>query len=240
MLPRLIVFDGPTAAGKSAAGFRLSQDLGYQFFDTGLLFRVTCWKALQTGDGPYAEALCARIAAALELELLPPEPDEARAGRTSTVKVDGQDITWELRQPRVDRLLPAVSAMAGVREALTERMRRIGTAYQAGQGLAQGVVVVGRDVGTVVFPDARCKFFLTAQPSVRARRRYAELKAQGASVQLQAVLADLQERDRIDSTRRLAPTKAASDAIILDTTDLSLDATLTALHSRLRERFSAP
>ena len=130
--------------------------------------------------------------------------------------------------------------MAGVREALTERMRRIGTAYQSGQGLAQGVVVVGRDVGTVVFPDARCKFFLTAQPSVRAQRRYAELKAQGASVQLQAVLADLQERDRIDSTRQLAPTKAASDAIILDTTDLSLDATLTALHSHLRERFAAP
>lgn len=240
MFPRLIVFDGPTAAGKSAVGFRLSQDLGYQFFDTGLLFRVTCWKAFQTGDGPYAEDLCARIAAALELELLPPEPDEARAGRTSTVKVDGRDITWELRQPRVDRLLPAVSAMAGVRKALTERMRRIGTAYQSGQGLAQGVVVVGRDVGTVVFPDARCKFFLTAQPSVRAQRRYAELKAQGASVQLQGILADLQERDRIDSTRPLAPTKAASDAIILDTTDLSLDATLTALHSHLRERFSAP
>lgn len=238
MYPRLIAIDGPTASGKSAAGFRLATDLHYLFFDTGILFRIVCWQALRHSRTPSGETLFVQTAREMALELRPPTPAEIQAGHTTTVLVNGQDITWQLRHSRVDRLLPSVSAMAGVRQELTARMRQIGQASLDDSAAGRGVVVIGRDIGTVVFPDAACKLFLDAEPAVRAQRRHRELVAHGADISLAEVLADLQARDRMDSTRALAPAQAAADAMILDTTHWTLDETVAQVHACLEAHYA--
>ena len=239
-LPRLITLDGPTASGKSTVGFRLAQDLDYLFFDTGILYRIVCWKALLEGPPPFASVHLAEVATHLEFDLRAPEPAAQATGTTTTVLVGNQDITWELRKKKIDQLLPEVAAQPGVRFSLTERMRQIGQVYLEGEGHKQGVIVVGRDVGTVVFPDAECKYFLTADPKVRAGRRHAELIARGEELSEQEVLVDLEKRDYIDSTRALAPARPADSAIILDTTDWSIDQTVDQVRQQLRDRFLAP
>ncbi len=239
-LPRLITFDGPTASGKSAVGFRLAQELDYLFFDTGILYRIVCWQALSGGSPPFAAAYLAEVATHLEFDLWAPGPAAQATGATTTVMVGHRDVTWALRRKEIDRLLPEVAAQPGVRASLTARMRRIGQVYLEGEGHRQGVVVVGRDVGTVVFPDAECKYFLTAAPQVRARRRHTELQARGETLSAEEVRADLEKRDYVDRTRALAPTRPAENAIILDTTDWSLDQTLDQVRQQLENRFRGP
>ncbi len=233
-LPRLIALDGPTASGKSSVGFRLAQELDYLFFDTGILYRIVCWRALWEDPPSLAAAQLAEIAAHLEFELRAPEPAAQATGTTTTVMVGNRDVTWELRKKEIDQLLPEVAAQPGVRSSLTARMRQIGQVYLEGEGHKQGIVVVGRDVGTVVFPDAACKYFLTADPRVRASRRHAELVARGEELSEEEVLADLERRDHVDSTRALAPTRPADSAIILDTTDWSIDQTVDQVRRQLR------
>lgn len=229
-----MTLDGPTASGKSTVGFRLAQELDYLFFDTGILYRIVCWKALSGGDPPFAAMHLAAVAAHLEFDLRVPEPAAQALGATTTVLVENRDVTWELRRKAIDRLLPEVAAQPAVRSSLTARMRRIGQTYLEGTGHKQGIVVVGRDVGTVVFPDAERKYFLTADPQVRARRRHAELQARGENLSEAEVLADLLQRDHVDSTRALAPTRPADSAIILDTTDWSIDQTVDQVRRQLR------
>lgn len=238
-LPRLITFDGPTASGKSVVGFRLAQKLDYLFFDTGILYRIVCWRVLLGGIPPFEPAQLAEVAAHLEFELKAPEAAAQAAGVTTTVMAGRRDVTWDLRKKEIDKLLPEVSAQAGVRFSLTERMRNIGQQYLEGEGHKQGVVVVGRDVGTVVFPAAECKYFLQADPLVRARRRHAELKARGEGLSEVEVLADLQRRDLADSTRTLAPTRPAADAMILDTTGWTLEETIDQVWQGFNDRFLA-
>ena len=239
-LPRLITFDGPTASGKSVVGFHLAQELDYLFFDTGILYRIVCWRVLLGGTPPFEPAHLAEVAAHLEFDLRVPEPAAQDAGVTTTVMAGNQDVTWELRKKEIDKLLPDVSAQPGVRFSLTERMRHIGQTYLEGEGHRLGVIVVGRDVGTVVFPDAECKFFLKADPLVRARRRHAELKTRGEDLSEEEVLVDLERRDFIDSTRALAPTRPADNAMILDTTSWSLGQTMDQVRNRLKDGFLAP
>ncbi len=239
-MPRLITLDGPTASGKSTVGFRLSQDLDYLFFDTGILYRIVCWQVLKGGSPPFDPAHLAEVAAHLQFTLRPPGSSAQAAGTTTIVLVGKEDVTWELRKKEIDKLLPEVSAQPGVRSSLTTRMRQIGQMYLEGEGHKQGVIVVGRDAGTVVFPDAECKYFLKADPKVRASRRHAELHSRGEQLSEREVLADLEKRDHVDSTRDLAPTRPADNAIILDTTDMSLCQTVNKVRQQLRERFLAP
>ncbi|MBC7316382.1 MAG: (d)CMP kinase, partial [Chloroflexi bacterium] len=148
----------------------------------------------------------------LRIEVLPPTVED---GRQYTVLADGVDITWAIREAEVDRGVSPVSAYAGVREALVAQQRRIGR-----EG---GVVMVGRDIGTVVFPEAEVKIYLDASPEERARRRYRELQQRGVATSYEEVLADLKRRDGIDSTRAVAPLRPAQDAVIVDSTLMTVE-----------------
>ncbi len=207
-----IAIDGPAASGKSTIGKLLADRLGYLYFDTGVMYRAVTLASLGRGIPIADEAAVTRLAEALRIDVMRPTvPD----GRQYTVLVDGVDVTWEIRRPEVDANVSPVSAYPGVRAALTAQQRRIGAAGQ--------VVMVGRDIGTVVMPDADLKVYLDATVEERARRRYSEIVARGEAADYDAVLAAMRRRDRIDSTRTAAPLRAAADAVVLDTTCLSIE-----------------
>jgi cytidylate kinase len=208
----MIAIDGPAASGKSTLGNRLAQALGYLYFDTGVMYRAVTWLALSRGIDIEDEPAVTALAEQARIDILPPSiPD----GRAYTVVVDGKDITWEIRQPEVEHHASPVSAYPGVRKALTSQQRRIG---QRGQ-----VVMVGRDIGTVVLPEADLKIYLDASVEERARRRYNELLGRGEPADLDAILATLRWRDQIDSQRKVAPLRPADDARILCSDGLDAD-----------------
>lgn len=209
--PSTIAIDGPAASGKSTIGGLLAERLGYLYLDTGAMYRAVTWAALQKGLEISAEEAISALACTLDIEIARPEEND---GRQYTVLADGEDVTWQIRDPEVDRHVSAVSAYAGVRQALTEQQRRI-----ARQG---SVVMVGRDIGTVVIPDADLKIYLDASPEVRARRRYLEILERGEQADYESILHDMKRRDRIDSHRQVAPLKAAKDAVRVDTDNLSI------------------
>jgi cytidylate kinase len=218
--PSTIAIDGPAASGKSTIGGLLSDRLGYLYIDTGAMYRAVTWVALQRGlDIGDGEAI-SELARALEIEITRPAVDD---GRQYSVLADGQDVTWQIRRPEVDRNVSPVSAYAGVRTALTEQQRRI-----ARRG---GVVMVGRDIGTVVIPDADLKIFLDASAEVRARRRYLEVLERGDEADYEHILQDMKRRDQIDSQRDVAPLIAAEDAVIVDTSNLSITEVLEVVES---------
>ncbi len=213
MKPSTIAIDGLAASGKSTIGYHLARRLSYLYLDTGVLYRAVTWAALERQIPIEDEEAVTQLARQLVIEVLPPTVDD---GRQYTVCVDGRDITWEIRSPEVDRAVSPVSAYPGVREALTRQMREI-----AAQGR---VVMVGRDIGTVVIPDADLKLYVVASAEERARRRLLDMQRQGKTVTYEEVLANIRRRDRIDSSRAAAPLRAAEDAISLDTTALSIEA----------------
>lgn len=208
----MIAIDGPAASGKSTLGFRLAEALGYLYFDTGLMYRAVTWLALERGLDLSNENGLTRLAQDVPIEVTEPSLED---GRPCDVVVDGQDITWKIRQPEVDASVSQVSAYPGVRQALTQQQRRI--------GLRGRVVMVGRDIGTVVLPDADVKIYLDASAEVRARRRYEETLARGESANFDEILAKVIERDRSDSTRAVAPLKPAPDAVRIDSDTLDAD-----------------
>ena len=209
-LPSIIAIDGPAASGKSTIGLRLANALGYLFFDTGVMYRAITWLVLQRGIDIHEEVAVTALAEKAQIDVAPAsKPD----GRACDVLVDGQDITWETRSRRVDENVSIVAAYAGVRRALSQQQRHIG---QRGR-----IVMVGRDIGTVVLPDADLKIYLDATAEERARRRYDEIVARGGSPNYSEILQRVIERDRIDTTRAVAPLKAAEDAIVLDSDKLS-------------------
>jgi CMP/dCMP kinase len=210
--PSMIAIDGPAASGKSTIGKRLADALGYLFFDTGLMYRAVTWLALQRGLKLSDEAAITNLATTVPIEVQPPTQAD---GRICDVIVEGVDITWETRRPEVDANVSLVSAYPGVRRALSAQQRRIG---QRGR-----VVMVGRDIGTVVLPDADLKIYLDASAEERARRRYEEIIARGQSADYDEILAKVIERDRIDSTRDVAPLKIAGDAIVIDSDNLNAE-----------------
>ena len=210
--PSIIAIDGPAASGKSTIGLRLANALGYLFFDTGVMYRAITWLVLQHGVNIRDETAVSALAREAQIDVAPAsKPD----GRSCDVLLDGQDITWETRSRRVDENVSMVAAYPGVRSALSQQQRRIG---QRGR-----IVMVGRDIGTVVLPNADLKIYLDATAEERARRRYDEIVARGGKPDYDAILERVLERDRIDSTRDVAPLRAAEDAIVLDSDQLDED-----------------
>ncbi len=214
-IPSTIAIDGPAASGKSTLGKKLADELGYLFFDTGVMYRAVTWLALQRGIPIPDEAAISSLAEQADIDVLPPSQSD---GRNCDILVDGQDVTWEIRRPEVDANVSAVSAYAGVRRALTAQQRRIG---QRGR-----VVMVGRDIGTVVLPEAGLKIYLDASAEERARRRHKELLERGEPASYADILAAMRQRDQIDSTRALSPLKAAADAVTIDSDRLDVSQVL--------------
>jgi cytidylate kinase len=212
MKPLTIAIDGPAASGKSTLGYHLARHLDYCTFDTGVLYRAVTWAALHQTIPIDDEAAVTRLAETAPIAVLPPTVAD---GRQAPSAVGTTDITWDIRSPEVKRRRLPVSAYPGVRAALTQRMRAM-----AAQGR---IVMVGRDIGTVVLPDADLKLYVVASDEARAQRRHAEMQAQGKAVTYEEVLANLRLRDAIDSSRAAAPLKAADDAVIFDTTRFTIE-----------------
>jgi len=209
--PSTISIDGPAASGKSTVGELLARQLGYLYFDTGVMYRAVTWAALKRGVPIETEAQVTALAERLHVDVLPPDVDD---GRQYTVVVDGVDVTWAIRAPEVDANVSRVSAYPGVRRTLVVQQRRV-----AEKG---SVVMVGRDIGTVVLPDADLKLYLDASVEERARRRWREMQARGREADYDDVLLSMRRRDEIDSHRQVSPLRAAEDAVVVDTTDLSV------------------
>jgi len=204
--PQLIAIDGSVAVGKSTIGSLLAQRLGYTFVDTGVMYRALTWKALRLGIDLEDEDKLSQLAASTKIKC---------AGKQSLkVFVDGEDISNKVCSSEVEKSVSLVSRVLEVRRAIVKEQRRLA---QSG-----GVVMVGRDIGTVVLPGADLKIFLTASPEARAQRRYLELLDKGKKADYEAILSEIMRRDEMDSQRAVSPLKPAADAKIIDTGDLTL------------------
>ena len=200
--------DGPAASGKTAVGQALAERLGWRFLDTGPMYRALTLVALDRQTDLTNEQSLTELANSVEMRLI--------AGHEGDrLLVDGQDVTDKLREPKIDRAVSLVAQVSGVRSALVKQQKKI-----AREGR---IVMVGRDIGTVVMPKAGIKVFLRASEQVRARRRYLELRSTGRQTDHQSVLDDLLERDRIDSEREDSPLRPAADAYQVDTDNLSVE-----------------
>jgi cytidylate kinase len=222
-IPIIIAIDGPAASGKSTLGRRLADSLGYLFFDTGVMYRAVTWGALQRGLEIGNETAVTQLAETAQIDVRSPSQND---GRTCDVLLDGVDITWETRRPDVEANVSPVSAYRGVRQALAAQQRRI--------GLRGHVVMVGRDIGTVVLPEANLKIYLDASAEERARRRYEEIIQRGGKAEYEQILAGVRKRDEIDSTRAFSPLMAAADAIIINSDKLDADEVFTKTEALCR------
>ena len=203
--PSIIALDGPAASGKSTLGRKLADSLGYLFFDTGVMYRAITWIALQRDMDLRDESVITELAQKAQIDIRPPSKDD---GRAYDVIISSKDVTWDMRGDDVDANVSVVSAYSGVRQALSEQQRRI--------GMRGRVVMVGRDIGTVVLPEADLKVYLDASAEERAKRRYNEIIARGDKADLDEILKKMIERDHTDSTRTVAPLRPANDAVIID------------------------
>lgn len=210
--PSIIALDGPAASGKTTVGRRLAEKLGYLFFDTGIMYRAVTWIALDHDMDVRNEALITQMAQTAQIDIRPPTEND---GRACDVIIGNKDVTWDIRSGDVESKVSAISAYPGVRKALSEQQRRI--------GMRGKVVMVGRDIGTVVLPEADLKVYLDASAEERARRRYDEIVERGETADYDDLLRKMIERDRIDSTRAVAPLRPADDAVIVNTDTLSED-----------------
>ncbi len=210
--PSIIALDGPAASGKSTVGSRLAEALSYLFFDTGIMYRAVTWIALDHDMDLKNEAAMTELAQNAQIDVRQPSQKD---GRASDVVVGGKDVTWDVRSSDVDANVSLVSAYAGVRQALSEKQRNI--------GMRGRVVMVGRDIGTVVLPEADLKVYMDASAEERARRRYDEIIERGGKADYDEILSKMVERDRLDSTRAVAPLRPADDAVIIQTDELSED-----------------
>jgi cytidylate kinase len=221
--PTVIAIDGPAASGKSTAGYMLARELGFLYLDTGSMYRAATLAALIAGIDPDDEDAVSALSRDLDLQIKP--ASGAADGRQYTVLLDGDDVTWELRSPDVDAHVSVVSSFPRVREEMVRRQREI-----ARMG---SVVMVGRDIGTVVIPDAPLKLYITASPEVRARRRWLDRKAQGHEADYAEILADINRRDEFDSRRKHSPLRPAEDAVIIDNTSLDPEEVLAEIRAFL-------
>ena len=210
--PNIIAIDGPAASGKSTLGKNLAKSLGYLFFDTGVMYRAVTWMVLLRNMDVLDEEGVTSLTLEIQIDVRPPSVNDNRA---CDVLVNGSDITWETRRPEVEAIVSIVSTYAGVRKELAAQQRRIGLRGQ--------VVMVGRDIGTVVLPEADLKIYLDASAEERARRRTLELIGRGEVANYDEILAGVRNRDEIDSNRAVAPLRAAQDAIIVDSDRMSVD-----------------
>ena len=223
-----IAIDGPAAAGKSTVGEIVARRIDGVYFDTGLLYRALTLLALERGIAPSDAPNLAALAATMDIQIGRPTIDD---GRQVDVLLSGRDVTHSLRTPTIDQNVSAVSAHALVREALLEQQRRIGRSGR--------VVMVGRDIGTVVLPDAELKVFLDASPEERARRRCLQLDESGRPLPYDVVLADMQRRDRLDSERDVAPLRPADDAVVIDSDALTVKEVADVIVSHAEQRLES-
>jgi cytidylate kinase len=208
--PGIIAIDGTAASGKTTLARRLADGLGYLYFDTGVMYRALTLAAIRRELSTEDEAALTGLAEGITIDV---ETPRVRDGRPCTVLLDGEDVTWLIRSEQVEARVSPISVFPGVRRALSAQQRRIGLRGQ--------VVMVGRDIGTVVLPEANLKIFLDASLEERARRRHKELGTRGSAPSLEEVRRSLRERDRIDSQRSVAPLRAADDAVHIDSTWLN-------------------
>jgi len=230
----MIAIDGPVASGKSSIGKRLAERLGFLFFDTGVMYRAVTYLSLDELGGADDAGAVTALARRAHIDVLPPTVADGRdntvlaiyappGADASAPEAVARDITWAIRGREVEGSVSLVAAISAVREILTAQMRRV--------GLRGHVVMVGRDVGTVILPEADLKIFMTASVETRARRRFEEVRARGETRAYDDILANLRERDRIDSSRAIAPLRAAEDAVMLDTSDLSIDEVIAQIEA---------
>lgn len=224
-LSRAIAIDGPAASGKSALAEQLAARLNYFYLDTGLMYRAVTNQALARAIPIQDEAAITQLAEGMRINVLPPADGVTHS---FSVTVDGHDVSAQLHRPEVDRNVSVVSAYAGVRRAMTAQQQRI-----AERGC---IIMAGRDIGTVVLPNADCKIFLTASVEARARRRMADRLARGQQVTWEQMRDEILQRDAIDSSRSVAPLRAAADAIYLDNSALTLAETVTRALEIIRAR----
>lgn len=211
MQPTIITIDGPAASGKSTVAQMLADKLNYLYLDTGCMYRATTLAAIKAGIDLSDEAAVTRLAGEIEMRIKPLAGQTD--GRQYTVLLDGADVTWDIRSPAVDTHVSLISSYRGVRQEMVKRQRQIGRRGQ--------VVMVGRDIGTVVMPDAPLKLYITASPEERARRRWRDRNEQGHEADYLDILADVNRRDQFDSSREVSPLRAAEDAITIDNTNRS-------------------
>ncbi|MGI6262424.1 MAG: (d)CMP kinase [Succiniclasticum sp.] len=216
----VIAIDGPAGAGKSTIARKAAAALGFAYIDTGAMYRSVTWKLLQTGK-PFSEQLAGRLAGEIRISFRP-------EGNRNRVFVDETEVTEDIRSAAVTKLVSRVAAVPAVREAMVDQQRRMGR-----EG---NVVLDGRDIGTVVFPDSPCKIYLTASVEERARRRGKELEEKGQAVDYKALQAEIAARDKQDMERAVSPLKQADDAIYLDTSDMSIDEVTGAILRLAGER----
>ena len=242
---RTIAVDGPAASGKTVVGRRLAESLGYWFLDTGIMYRAVTWLALERGVSPDDSEGLGRLAGAIQLR---PVSKQGEA-----VEVAGIRVGPELRENRVDSNVSNVSRHPTVREALVEQQRNYAATVvwgpdeeshaashphpyppPEGEGKSGGIVMIGRDIGTVVLPDAGLKVYLTASAGERAVRRCREMRERGQMADLETVLAEIETRDAIDSSREASPLRPASDAWELDTTCMEVDEVVNDILLRVK------
>ncbi|WP_299448790.1 (d)CMP kinase [uncultured Phascolarctobacterium sp.] len=216
----VVAIDGPAGAGKSTIAKLVAEKLGYAYIDTGAMYRSVAWKFLETGKA-FDEAYISELAKTMVIEFKP----EANINR---VFVDGVEVTGAIRSAEVTANVSRVAAIGDVREAMVEQQRRMGE--------TGGVLMDGRDIGTVVFPNAQLKIFLTASVEERAMRRYKELVAKGEQVDLAQLQNDIASRDKQDSERAISPLRQAEDALLLDTSDMNIQQVTEKILALVEER----
>ncbi len=229
--PFIVAIDGPAGAGKSTASRRVATRLGFALVDTGAIYRAVALAASRAGVAFDDSPRLARLLPNVNICFEAPPPSSAAGGQR--VLLDGEDVSVLIRTPAISLGASAVSAVPVVRAGLLELQRRLATAPGN-----RGAVLEGRDIGTVVFPDADAKFFLTASAEVRARRRWQELRAKGDPSPYELVLAEQLKRDKDDSERAVAPLRPAPDAIVVDTSALSLDEVVDRLSAEVERRLA--
>ncbi len=220
----IVAIDGPSAAGKSTAGTRVAKRLGYLYIESGAFYRALAWKVREQGIDPSDNGGLQRLSGTTVIEVVR-RPDGAR------ITVDQRDVTDDLRTPEMSRIAAQIASNPIVREPMLRLQRTL-----AKDG---GVVMEGRDIGTVVFPDADVKFYLDADTGVRGERRYKELRAKGMDVELQTTIDEIVARDRKDMNRAVAPLRKADDAIAVDSTGLTLDEVVDTMVAAVVRRRTA-
>ena len=221
----VVAMDGPSGTGKSSVSRRLASALEASYLDTGAMYRVATVWVLRSGVEPTDADAVAKAVAALPLEI-------GKDPLSETVLLDGEDVSDEIRGDAVTKAVSAVSAVPAVRELLVQMQRDLASS-------STRIVVEGRDIGTVVLPDADVKVFLTASPEARAERRNKQNIEQGRVDDYESVLADVQRRDHADSTRAVSPLRPAEDSVIVDTSELDLDGVIERLLLVVNDRSGA-
>jgi cytidylate kinase len=228
-MPQLtIAIDGPAGSGKSSLAKRVAQTLGYLYLDSGAMYRALALKALREQIALDDFAGLDALARDTHIELKPPTPEQEAAGSKNRVYLDRVEVTREIRSAEVAQAASRLATIAGVREVLVAEQQRAGA--------GGGVVMEGRDIGTVVFPRAELKIFLEASPEVRAERRWKEHQEKGEAMTLAQVLEEVRERDRRDRERKVSPLVRASDAVLVDNTAMDVEETARLVVMLARER----